>query len=34
MDIVFIAGIAALGGLLAAMVWGLRQLETTEGSRS
>ncbi len=34
MDIVFIAGIAALWGLLAAMVWGLKRLESSEGSRS
>jgi hypothetical protein len=33
MDLIFIAGIAGLWGLLALMVWGLKKLETSDGSR-
>jgi hypothetical protein len=33
MDFIFIAGIAGLWALLAAMVWGLKKLEAPEGGR-
>ncbi len=34
MDIIFVAGIAALGAVMALMVWGFKKLEKPEASRS
>ena len=34
MDIVFVAGIAVLGVVMALMAWGFKKLEKSEGGRS
>lgn len=33
MDLVFLAGVAALGALMVLMVWGFRKLERPQGGR-